>query len=104
MNEEKIVKCFFCKKRTDNYSADKSICAACREVLKVDLVNMVLDLEPVYLSESNRNKNGRKQKLTATQKNDIYHEYRQGHVSMNQLAKKYGVSKTTIYNAVRNKA
>lgn len=98
------MKCFSCKKRTDNYSADKRICAACREVLKVDLVKMVLSLDRVYLSEKNRNKNGRKQKLTATQKNDIYHEYRQGNVSMNQLAKKYGVSRTTIYNAVHNKA
>ncbi len=98
------MRCFSCKKRTDNYSADKIICAACREVLKVDLVKRVLDLEPVYLSESNRNKNGRKPKLTATQRNDIFHEYRRGHVSMNQLAEKYGVSKTTIYNTVCNEA
>lgn len=98
------MKCFSCNKRTDNYNADKEICAACREILKVDLVKMVLDLDRVYLSESNRNKNGRKPKLTATQKNDIYHKYSQGNVSMNQLAKKYGVSRTTIYNTAHNKA
>lgn len=97
------MKCYTCDKHTGDYNADKEICAACREVLKVDLVNMVLDLDPVYLSESNRNKKGRKPKLTATQKNDIYHEHMRG-TSMDQLAAKYEVSKATIYNTVHKEA
>lgn len=97
------MECYNCDKRTGDYHADKEICAACREVLKVDLVNKVLELDPVYLSESNRYKKGRKPKLTATQKNDIYHEHRRG-ASMDQLAVKYGVSKTTICNTVNKEA
>jgi len=97
------MKCFTCQKRTNVYNADKEICAACREVLKVDLVNMILGLDPVYLSENNRNKKGRKPKLTATQKNDVYWEHRRG-VSMGKLSKKYGVSKSTIFNTIQKES
>jgi hypothetical protein len=48
--------CFSCYKRTGKHNIDKETCGACREVLKIDLVNIVLELDPIYLSESNRNK------------------------------------------------
>lgn len=42
----------------------KHECGRCREVLKHELVNAVLELDRVYLSESNRNKKGRPSKTT----------------------------------------
>lgn len=92
--------CFTCNKRTGNYKSDKITCGACREVLKIDLVNIVLGLDPIYLSESNRNKKGRKPKLTATEQNDIKWLYNHNDISMEKFAKKYGVKKSTIFNII----
>lgn len=88
--------CFKCDKLTNDYEADKMTCASCREVFKIDLVKLVLGLDPIYLSEANRNKKGRKSKLTATEKHDIYWKYQRQEYSIRQLAKKYGVSVGTI--------
>lgn len=96
------MKCFKCEKRTDDYLKDKYICASCREILKVDLVNAVLELDPIYLSESNRNKKGRKHKLSATEENDITWAHKKNEESMGSLAKKYHVSKSTIYNIIHS--
>lgn len=69
--------CDECDKLTGDYKADKSICGSCREVLKIDLVLEIRGKGGckhgrIYLSESNRNKKGRKKVLTATEQNDIY--------------------------------
>lgn len=90
------MECFKCEKRTNDKDANKHICASCREVLKVDLVDLILGVTPIYLSEQNRHKTGRKSKLTATQKHDIFYEYQRGNTSVRKLAKKYGVSVGTI--------
>jgi len=67
--------CFTCDKLTDNYEANKRTCASCREVLKIDLVQIIKEMDPIYLSESNRNKRGRKPKLTANEVYDIQCAY-----------------------------
>lgn len=100
------MKCFTCTKLTGNEKTDKSICASCREVLKIDLVRVVLDLDPIYLSESNRNKRGRKPKLTADEMNDIKCAYENppvnGKISMRDLAKKYEISVGTVSRIVHS--
>ncbi|MDA8227933.1 MAG: hypothetical protein M0T74_09620 [Desulfitobacterium hafniense] len=60
------MKCFTCDKLTGIYKTDLQTCGRCGEVKKIDPVRIVLDMTPIYLSESNRNKKGRKPKLTAT--------------------------------------
>jgi predicted DNA binding protein len=96
--------CFPCDKLTDNYETNKRTCASCREVLKIDLVRIIKEMDRIYLSESNRNKAGRKQKLTATQENDIKCAYedqpKNGKISMKDLAKEYNVSVTTVSRTV----
>lgn len=96
------MQCFYCDKLTGNYETDKETCANCREVLKIDLVRAVLEMDPVYLSESNRNKKGRKPKLSATDQYDITQAYKNHTESMGKLAKMYNVSKSTIYNIAHN--
>jgi hypothetical protein len=94
------LKCYTCNKKTNDYKRDVRICGSCREVLKVDLVNLVLELDPVYLSEQNRHKSGRKSKLTAEQKQDAKYRHLCGE-SFAAIAKDLGVCKTTIYNAAK---
>lgn len=94
------MQCFKCDKLTNNYKADKETCAACREVFKIDLVKVILGLDPIYLSESNRNKKGRKPKLTPDDMNDIPWKHNHEGESLGSLAKEYGVSKATIFNIV----
>ncbi len=92
--------CYVCDKLSDNYETDKITCASCRDVFKIDLVRLILELDPVYLSESNRNKRGRKKKLTATERNDIWSIYKNHEKSMSALSKEYNVSKSTIFNII----
>jgi hypothetical protein len=92
--------CFKCTKRTNNDKKNKAICGACREVLKYDLVKAVLELDPIYLSESNRHKTGRKHKLIANDEHDIYYACKYNTASLSSLARRYGVSKSTIFNIV----
>lgn len=94
------MKCFSCKKRSGKYSEDKHTCGICRETVKIDLVRMVLELDPVYLSEGNRHKTGRKSRLTLTERYDIAQAYKDGTASMGALAKKYKMSKSRIFNIV----
>jgi len=94
------MKCFTCDKIGSKHSDDKHTCGICREVLKIDLVRRVLELDPVYLSESNRHKTGRKPKLTATERHDIAQAYKDGAASLGALAKKYKMSKSAIFNIV----
>lgn len=96
------MKCFTCTEKTGDYKRDKLICARCREVLKVDLVNMVLELDPVYLSEANRNKGGRKPKLTADQMNRLYYDHMLGG-GVRRLAKQYGVRLATVSRIINKK-
>lgn len=88
------MECFTCNKEKDLQT-----CARCRDVLKIDLVRIVLEMTPIYLSESNRNKKGRKPRLTATDQHDITYAHKNGK-SMGELAKKYKVSRATIFNTV----
>jgi hypothetical protein len=94
------MKCFKCTKITDNDKKNKTICGACREVLKYDLVKAVLELDPIYLSEGNRHKTGRKHKLNANDEHDIYWAYKNNTASLSSLARNYGVSKSTIFYIV----
>jgi len=80
---------------------DLKTCANCREVLKIDLVKVILEMERIYLSESNRHKGGRPSKLTATDQHDIKYSHGNGE-SMGKLAEKYGVSRSTIFNIVHS--
>lgn len=87
------------------YSCDKPIsievCGRCREVLKYDLVKLILEKDPVYLSESNRNKCGRPKAIKSCDKRyDIYKEYEKVH-SLRKIAAKYGISKTTVAKIVK---
>lgn len=87
------------------YSCDKNksieVCARCREVLKYELVQIALGEESIYLSESNRNKDGRPKKIPSCDKRaEIYEEYKKGS-SYRKLAEKYDVSKSTIERIVK---
>ncbi|NLZ48859.1 MAG: helix-turn-helix domain-containing protein [Clostridiales bacterium] len=93
------MECTYCKKLTGKYIVDKYICARCRKVLKVDMAYLLIKKIPIYLTENNRNKKGRKPKLTATQQHDIYYKYQKGK-TMGKLASEYNVSKATIWNII----
>lgn len=93
--------CTNCNKLTGNYNKDKSICGRCREVLKIDIALSIRGEDRVYLSERNRNTHGRKGKLTATEKNDIYWANKRDGRSMRRLVEEYGVSLGTICNTIR---
>jgi DNA-binding MarR family transcriptional regulator len=93
------MQCYTCNK-----PKDKKTCAACREVLKIDMVKLLLELDPVYLSEGTRNKRGRPHKLNATQRHDAWYAHNHQGVSIGKLAKKYGVSKGTIHRIVQSTA
>jgi hypothetical protein len=92
--------CQNCTKLTKDFDADKPTCAACRKVLKIDLVRLVLELDPIYLTERTRNKTGRPRAISDP--NDchaIQQKYMAG-ASMGQLAKEYGVGRSTIHRVV----
>lgn len=89
------MKCFTCDKELN-----LETCARCREVLKIDLVKAVLEMDPIYLSESNRHKTGPKPKLTdAGLLNDIKQAHKNG-ISIRELADKYKVSVGTIHKII----
>lgn len=92
--------CQTCEKLTGNYETDKETCASCREIFKIDLVRLVLELDPIYLSERTRNKHGRPRTIhKADDRHDIKQKHRQG-VSLAQLAKQYGVGRSTIHRII----
>ena len=74
-------------------------CGHCPKVKKIDLVEIVLEMDPIYLTERTRNKSGRKPILNADKQNDIKNKYRHGS-TIGKLAKEYGVSRATIFNTV----
>ena len=77
------------------------MCARCREVLKYELVQLVLEMDPVYLSESNRNKNGRPKKIKSCDKRyEVYEEYLKVH-SYRKVAQTYNISKSTAERIVK---
>jgi transcription initiation factor TFIIIB Brf1 subunit/transcription initiation factor TFIIB len=95
--------CQNCKKLTSDYQTDKLTCASCREVFKIDLVCLVLELDPIYLSERTRNKTGRPRTIRgATARHDIRQKYQSG-VSIGKLAKEYKVGRTTIHRIIHSK-
>jgi hypothetical protein len=96
--------CFNCCAPTFEKEEDfKNACAGCRDILKYELVRKVLELDRVYLSESNRNKKGRKKKIDAGIAHEIKWLYANNPQknSYGKLAKRYNVSKGTIYNIIR---
>jgi hypothetical protein len=95
--------CFNCRAPTFEEEDFKNACAKCRDILKYELVRKVLELDRVYLSESNRNKNGRKKKIDAGLAYEIKFLYEQNpkENSYSKLAERYGVSKGTIFNALK---
>lgn len=96
------MECYKCSDVTGNWKFDKEICGKCRKVLKVDLVHIILEMEPIYLSETNRNKNGRPGSLTADQENNIKNDRKRG-MSFGAISKKYKISKGSVSNVVYNK-
>lgn len=100
--------CWKCK-FTDDYELGnitdeemKSQCNHCRKILKYELVKAVRELEPVYLSEQNRNKKGRKKVLSLDEKYEVQGMQKIG-MSMSEIAKKMNVSKSTIFNTIHEK-
>lgn len=94
--------CFSCDKLTGNLKIDTPICARCREVLKVDLAMIVKDMDPIYLTERNRNKKGRKSRFDADARNDIKNAYKNGE-TIGQIAARLEVSKSTIWDILHKK-
>jgi len=95
--------CFSCEKiKEKDYQARKAICGRCREVLKVDIVDLLRKTIPIYLTEINRNNNGAPLKLTLSQRSSIKYNFKSGKVSAINLAKKYGVSRSLIYSIVND--
>lgn len=78
----------------------KTVCGACRDVLKIDLVMELQGSDVVYLSENSRCKTGRKPKLSATEQHDIYIAYKNKTATLKKLASEYKVSTSTIFNIV----
>jgi Mor family transcriptional regulator len=76
-------------------------CGACREVKKIDLVNAVLGLDRVYLSERTRNKAGRRPVLTTQQEKEIRTDNFFFGTSIRKLARQYHVSPSTIHKVVK---
>ena len=74
------------------------ICGKCRQVTKYQLVQIILEKDPVYLSEDSRHKRGRKEKLTMDQKGDLAYAHKMGE-TLRDLAKKYNVSPATAFRA-----
>ena len=69
----KRVACFQCKPENINVQ----VCGRFRELTKHDLALMLREEVPIYLNALNRNRKGRKSKLTATQKSDLAAEHGQ---------------------------
>lgn len=85
-----------------DYKARKVICGRCREILKVDLVDLLQERMPVYLTEMNRNKKGRPCKLSYSQKSSVKYKYKYKSIGATTLAKNYNVSRATIYNIIND--
>lgn len=64
----------------------KTVCGACKDVLKIDLVMELPRLDVVYLSENSRCKTGKKPKLSATDQHDIYIAYNNKTATLKKLA------------------
>ena len=86
----KRIHCFQCHKTVTVQN-----CGKCREITKSEIVEILLGMDPVYLTERNRNKKGRKSKLTATQKSDLAAAHRYENLSFEVLGKRYGIHSST---------
>ena len=86
-------------------------CGRCTDITKAELMLEVLKLntrippDKVYLSESNRHKEGRPHKLDSKQEAAIIDAYENNPKdnSYSKLAKQYGVDKKTIGNIINRK-
>lgn len=87
-----------------DYDARKVVCGCCREVLKVDIVDLLLGIVPVYLTERNRNKKGRPCKLSYSERSRIKYMYNVLGNGATSIAKEFNVSRSTIYRIVHDKS
>lgn len=87
----KRVACFQCEPEDINVQ----VCGRCRELTKHDIALMLREEVPIYLNALNRNRKGRKSKLTATQKSDLAAEHRYKGTSFRDLGEKHGISGST---------
>ena len=101
-----MVYCYKCEVQNyKTWQAKVSECGSCRRVKKADLMQLVLQLDPVYLSESNRNKKGAPKKLSSDDKLNIGVLYIDNpkENSYSKLAARFGVSKATISNVIHGR-
>lgn len=75
-------------------------CARCGKIRKQDIGKFIRGDVRVYLNELNRCKSGRHPKIQLDLC-DIIHEENLAGQPMGDLAQKYKVSKSTIYNVIR---
>ena len=88
------MKCWQCEKEKT-----KTVCGACREVLKIDLVEHIMGMNRVYIDEHNRN-NGRPWVIKDDKlRYQIWELHQQG-FSYRQIEDKLGVSKSSVAKVV----
>jgi len=88
-----------CEKLTGHRGKDQSICGKCREVLKNDLARIVLEMNPIYLSEDNRYRKGKSSTITDKERHSIKTAHENGK-TMRELVKEYKLSLGTIFNII----
>lgn len=94
--------CYNCKDIIGvNYERAIRICGRCRKVVKYDLVRRVLEMDPVYLSESNRNKCGRPSKIKDTNLRYKVAKLRKEGKSYREIAKECEIGKDSARKIVQ---
>ena len=88
-----------CDRLTGIYKKDIPICSRCKEIYKIDLARIVLKLNPIYLTEDERFKDGKTSKITDKVRDNIKVAYEKGK-TMRELAKKHHLSLGTIHNII----
>lgn len=76
-------------------------CGRCRHVLKYDLVRMVLDMDRVYLTELNRNKNGRPSKTDDPYISHLVFKRYNELKSYRKVGQEFSMSKDTVRKIVK---
>lgn len=91
-----MIACYDCVK-----NKSKEVCGACREVLKFDLVNMVLGMDRVYLSESSRNKKGRPSVTNDEKIRYAVAKAYKKHESYRKVGEMFGMSKSSVGKIIK---
>lgn len=76
--------CHTCRKKRS-----KSTCGACREILKIDLVDIIMRKGPIYLDENNRHKESL---LSKEEKEALTYQRLMYGTTFKQLGEDFGVS------------